>query len=71
MGNKITIIKNEDCLSKVMLNGQTVNHVLDYSYQKKSATDNIEVTLKIDVSDIREFFGEWEDCSQIQEHFRE
>lgn len=66
MGNKITIIKNEDCLSKVMLNGQTVNHVLDFSYQKKSATDNIEATLKIDVSDIREFFGEWEDCSQNQ-----
>lgn len=66
MENKITIIKNNDCLSKVMLNGQTVNHVIDFSYQKKTSSDDIEFTLKIDVGEIKEFFGEWEDCSRNQ-----
>ena len=54
--NKVTILKKDDNRVKLILNGQTIDRVLDFDYKKSSAADTVELTLKIEVSEIKELF---------------
>jgi len=54
--NKIVISKKDDGNCEIFLNGIRIDKVLDFSYNKNSATNVTEFTLKCDIDELVEVF---------------
>lgn len=54
--NRLTIFKDSNGNGKLYLNGNEINRVLDFSYEKSSAANTTELTIKLDVNELEERF---------------